>query len=198
MDCSSDIQNLTISSDKWSVGLYYEDWSCPVKTIKNSGLGISLSEATKWSSTLKITLTDNKLERNCILRGIEGSTYLYKNNNNQKGQSVKIDGDNLILSLGRDFISMDLNKLKLNWRLRPDMAEVFEFYDLENDYLLRGEVGIHRIDKSGRVKWTFSASDIWVNLEGKPEVNVTDKTIKLLDFNSNEYEIDFDGKEISK
>ena len=121
---------------------------------------------------------------------------MHKKENDENSQSVIIDNDNLILSLGYNFVSIDLVKLNLNWKLQPDMAEVFEFYDLENDYLLRGEVGIHRIKKSGQVKWTFSATDIWVNMEGRPEVEITENSIKLLDFNSDEYEIDFDGKEI--
>ena len=33
-------------------------------------------------------------------------------------------------------------------------------------------------------------------MEGRPEVEITDSSIKLLDFNSDEYEIDFNGKEI--
>ena len=31
------------------------------------------------------------------------------------------------------------------------MAEVFEFYDLDSDILLRGEIGIHRIDLNGNI-----------------------------------------------
>ena len=195
---SFDIQNLTISTDKWKADLYYESWNAPTKTIRKneSNFVIELSEKGEWDSTLKIDLGDEKLKRTLIVTGIQGGAYLHKKSDDQNGQSVKIDKNNLILSLGMNFISIDLNDLKLNWKLEPDMAEVFEFYDLENDYLLRGEVGIHRIDKTGKVKWTFLATDIWVNMEGRPEVEITDNSIKLLDFNSDQYEIDFDGKEI--
>mgnify|MGYP007025696450 CR=1 FL=1 len=194
---SFDIQELTISTDKWKADLYYESRNSPIKTIEQnqSDFVIELSEKGEWDSTLKIDLSDKKTIRTFIVTGIQGGTYLYKKGDNENGQSVKIDNDNLILSLGLNFVSIDLNDIKLNWKLEPDMAEVFEFYDLDNDYLLRGEVGIHRIDKSGQVKWTFSATDIWVNMEGRPEVEITDNSIKLLDFNSDEYEIGFNGKE---
>jgi len=198
---SFDIQELTISADKWKVELYYESWNSPTKTIgKNDDeIIIELSEEKgEWDSTLKIDIAEDNAKRTCIVTGIQGGTYLHTSGGNENGQSVKVDGDNLILSLGLNFISIDLKELKLNWKLKPDMAEVFEFYDLDNDYLLRGEVGIHRIDKSGQVKWTFSATDIWVNMEGKPEVEIAENSIKLLDFNSDQYEIDFDGKEIKK
>lgn len=200
MKNSNDIQELTLSTDKWKVDLVYENWHSKTKTIetKEGNFVIELSEKGEWDSILKIDLTDEKTKRTCIVTGIQGSTYLQKSNADENGQSVKIDSDNLILSLGLNFVSIDLNELKLNWKIEPDMAEVFEFYDLENDYLLRGEVGIHRIEKSGQVKWTFSATDIWVNMEGRPEVEIGENSLKLLDFNSDEYEIDFDGKEIKK
>ena len=186
--------------DEWKVDLYYESWNSPTKTIEKdeNAVLIELSEKGEWNSYLRIEIRNEKSKRTCIVTGIQGSTYLQEANDTQNGQSVKIDSDNLLLSLGLTFVSIDLNELKLNWKLEPDMAEVFEFYDLENDYLLRGEVGIHRIDKTGHVKWTFSATDIWVNMEGRPEVEITENSIKLLDFNSDPYEIDFDGKEIKK
>ncbi len=197
---SFDIQELTISTDKWKADLYYESWNSPTKTIEQNenDFVIELYEKGEWDSTLKFDLSDNKTKRTCIVTGIQGGTFLHEKSNDENGQSVKIDNDNLILSLGLNFVSIDLDKLNLNWKLEPDMAEVFEFYDLENDYLLRGEVGIHRIDKIGQVKWTFSATDIWVNMEGRSEVEITENSIKLIDFNSDEYEIDFDGKEIKK
>jgi len=195
---SFNIQKLTISADKWKVDLYYEIWHPDTKTIQKNKTDsvIELSDKGEWDSYLRIDITDEKSKRTCNITGIQGSTYLHRSSDPKNGQSVKIDNDNLILSLGMNFISIDLNELKLNWKLEPDIAEVFEFYELENDYLLRGEVGIHRIDKIGQLKWTFSAIDIWVNMEGRPEIDITEKSIKLLDFNSDQYEIDFDGKEI--
>ena len=50
----------------------------------------------------------------------------------------------------------------------------------------------------GDIKWSFSGKDIWVNIEGKQEVEIKDDRIKLIDFENNEYEIDFNGIEISE
>jgi hypothetical protein len=71
-----------------------------------------------------------------------------------------IKNDSLILSLGFTLISINLRTLEINWKIRPDTAEIFEFYELESDILLRGEMGIHRVDFNGKVKWTFTARDI--------------------------------------
>lgn len=192
---SYNIQELTISSNKWKVDLGYKGLNSLTKTNVND-IVIELSKKGESGSVLKIDITDEKSKRTCIVTGIQGGVYLYKRECDNNSQSVKIENNNLILSLGLTFISIDLNEIVLNWKLEPDIAEVFEFYDLDNDYLLRGEVGIHRIDISGQVKWTFSATDIWVNMEGKAEVEIAKSSIKLLDFNSDHYEIDFNGKEI--
>ncbi|TLX77024.1 hypothetical protein E9993_04900 [Labilibacter sediminis] len=193
---SNDIQQLLISSENWTVALKCESWGSGTITdeIHKADMEIELSQKGVWDSILELQVSHKQDKKTCIVKGIQGSTYLHAINDDNEGQSVKIDSDNLILSLGINFISIDLNNLKLNWKLEPDMAEVFEFYDLEGDYLLRGEVGIHRIDKLGNIKWTFTSQDIWVNMEGRPEVTITDSTIKLLDFNSYEYEINFNGK----
>ncbi|QNR24535.1 hypothetical protein [Croceimicrobium hydrocarbonivorans] len=194
-----DTQHLTLSSEKWKVDLVYESGYSAKKTIeaKEGDILIELSEHREWHSCLQISLEDGNSKHICIVTGIIGSTHLQKSSVDEKGHTVKIDYDNLVLSLGQHFISIDLNQLKLNWKLEPDLAEVFEFYDLDNDYLLRGELEIHRIDKAGNVKWSFSGADIWVNLEGRPEVEITENSIKLIDFKSDEYEIDFEGKELN-
>lgn len=195
---SSDIQKLTLSNHKWKVDLLYESWGLEKKTIQQhkSDAVLEWSASGAYTATLKIDVSDKNSQRTIVVTGIKGGVYLFCADENINYQSVKIENDNLILSLGVDFISIDLNKLDLNWRLEPDMAEVFEFHDFENEYLLRGEVGIHRIDSSGHVKWTFTGKDIWVNMEGRPEVEITENSIKLLDFNSDEYEIDFNGKHL--
>ena len=43
------------------------------------------------------------------------------------------------------------------------------------------------------MKWSFGGRDIWVNLEGKSEVNIEENKIRLFDFESNEYLLNFDG-----
>ena len=134
MTNSNDIQELTLSTDKWKVNLVYENWHSKTKTIetKEEDFVIELSEKGEWISTLKIELTDKKTKRTCIVTGIRGSTYLQKSNPKENGQSVKIDSDNLILSLGLNFISIDLNELKLNWKMTIFFAVKLKFTELRN------------------------------------------------------------------
>jgi hypothetical protein len=192
---SFDKQNLTIKNGKWSVELDYENWYSDIKEIKptKSDIIIDLSEEGNCDSVLRLTISNKDSQKMCLIKGIEGGSYLHQSDEKDNCQSVKIDDNNLIMSLGFNFISLNLNNLSLNWNLKPDMAEVFEFYDFQNDYLLRGEVEIHRIDKNGQIKWSYGGRDIWVNMDGKREVQIEDNAIRLLDFDSNEYLIDFDG-----
>ena len=192
---SFDKQNLTINSGKWSVELDYENWHSDTKEIKptQSDIIIELSEEGNWGSVLRLVIYTEDMQKTCLIKGIQGSSYLHQTDEKDNSQSVKIDDNNLIMSLGFNFISLNLNQLTLNWNLKPDMAEVFEFYDFQNDYLLRGEVEIHRIDKKGQIKWSYGGRDIWVNMDGKPEVQIEENAIRLLDFDSNEYLIDFNG-----
>ena len=156
-DISFDRQELTIQNARWNVILNYENWASQSKEIESneSYKILELSEPGEWDSILKMKIDDSKGQKICFIKGIDGGSYLHKADNKDSSQSVKIEGDSLIMSLGFYFISVDLINLTLNWNLRPDIAEVFEFYDLQNDYLLRGELQIHRIDKQGNVKWSY-------------------------------------------
>ncbi len=158
---------------------------------------IPVAESGTFNSLIKINIEDKEtnVEKSFILVGIDGAFILYpKSNKENEGQSIALKNDNLILSIGFTLISIDITNLSVNWKIRPDIAEIFEFYDFENDLLLRGEIGIHRIDLNGNIKWTFSARDIWVNMDGKEEVKIEDNGIRLMDFESNEYFINFDGQ----
>ncbi|MEN2402930.1 hypothetical protein GKZ90_0024300 [Flavobacterium sp. MC2016-06] len=67
---------------------------------------------------------------------------------------------------------------------------------IEDDFLVHGELQIFRITKEGEILWDFGGRDIWVNIEGKPEITFENNLIRLFDFESNEYVLNFDGKEI--
>lgn len=151
------------------------------------------------SSDLEIRVFESRNEINSgLITGINGGVCLHKANEEDQGQSVKLSNGNLILSLGCNLVSIQIPTLKVNWNIVPDFAEIFEFYNLENDILLRGELQIHRIDLNGRVRWSYGGKDIWVNIDGKPEVTILENQIKLIDFNHDEYLIDFDGNSTSK
>lgn len=84
--------------------------------------------------------------------------------------------------------------MELQWSREFDFFTVFEFYKIENNFITRGELEIKRITKSGEIVWSFSGRDIWVNIEGKIELKIENDKIRLFDFESNEYVINFDGK----
>jgi hypothetical protein len=201
MEVTKDIffeHETSISNDKWKVDLSYEGSTAKSKKIefeKNIPI-IEIVENGGFYSAIKIDIKNNKnLNSSCVLTGIDGAFILYpKTKDKNESQSVFIKNDNLILSLGFTLISIDLNTLNTNWKIRPDCAEIFEFYEIENDILLRGEIGIHRIDFNGNIKWTFSARDIWVNMDGKEEVKIESNIIRLFDWESNEYLLDFNGE----
>lgn len=192
-------QELDIKSEKWSVVLIYENGHSENKEIISieTDCVIQLAEEGEWDSVLLLNVSNSLQKKTCLIKGIKGSSSLEKISKKNNSQSVKLEGDNLVLSIGSNLLSIDLNNFKVNWNFKPDFAEVFEFYDFQNDYLLRGELEIHRINKKGTVKWSYGGRDIWVNIEGKPEVQIEEKIIRLLDFNSDEYIIDFDGNTMS-
>jgi hypothetical protein len=188
----------SIVNDKWEINLSYESSSAKSKKIElNKSIKIiEIVENGNFYSAIKIDLKDNNGKtKSCILTGIDGAFILYpKTENNNEGQSIMIKNDNLILSLGFTLISINLKTLEVNWKSRPDSAEIFEFYELDNDIILRGELAIHRINiENGESIWEFGGQDIWINMNGNEEVRINKNDISLCDWDDNKYLIDFNG-----
>lgn len=74
----------------------------------------------------------------------------------------------------------------------------FGIYKITNGYIVYGEIDIIMLDLNFKIKWRFSGRDIFVSISGKKAFELGDSTIKLFDFNDDYYEIDFDGKLVSK
>jgi hypothetical protein len=144
--------------------------------------------------SLFIEAIDDGKSYSVLIVGIEDAFYLHQATLEDKSQSVKLSEEGLILSLGTALVCLSWPDFQLNWKFKPDFGPIFEFYELEDDILLRGELSIYRINMQGQVIWSFGGLDIWVNINGKREVTILEKSIKLIDFDSNEYIIDFDGK----
>ena len=187
-------QGLNISNQNWNVEISYSKMNPERKRCEIEKI-IELQNEYKTNSVfIYIHKKESDSTESIELNGIDGAFFLHKSTESEQSQSVKLNENNLILSLGFTILSLNLNKSEIDWILRPDIAEIFEFYDLEGDILLRGECQIHRIDKNGELKWSFGGRDIWVNLKGKSEVNIEENKIRLFDFESNEYLINFDGE----
>ena len=189
-------QELSISNERWKVNLYYENEFYGNKSIQiiNNPIRVNNFEIDTLLKIVCIDLSGN--ETSYFLTGIDGGLYLGLSDKIGDSHFVKLEGDNLMMSLGFTFVSFNCKTGKIDWKLRPDEIELFEFYEIENDYLVRGEMSIHRITKNGEIKWSYGGRDIWVNVNGKKEVQINSDNIHLLDFEDNEYIIDFNGKTI--
>ncbi len=67
---------------------------------------------------------------------------------------------------------------------------------VEEDFIIYGELEIFRITKNGEIIWRFGGRDIWVSVDEKKPFNIESDKIRLFDFESNEYVIDFNGNQI--
>ncbi len=77
------------------------------------------------------------------------------------------------------------------------LGTMFEVHQLDDDYILYGEIEIYRITKDLTVKWVFSGRDIFVRRVGnEPAFVIKEDRICLYDFEDNYYEIDFEGKDL--
>jgi hypothetical protein len=70
----------------------------------------------------------------------------------------------------------------------------FAIYEIVSGYIIYGEIEILKLSFNYDVEWRFSALDIFVTIDDTIPFEISDKCIKLHDFNNNYYEIDFDGK----
>jgi hypothetical protein len=187
-------QILNISNDKWNVEVSYSKINPENRKLEVEKV-IELQNEYKTNSIfISFQKNNSDTHKNVEINGLDGGIYLYKSTRKEKSQTVKLTENNLIMSLGFSLLSLNLDEAELEWIIRPDFNEIFGFLGLENDLLLRGESQIHRIDKNGNIKWSFSGRDIWVNLVGKNELDIEENKIRLFDFESNEYLLNFDGE----
>ena len=112
--------------------------------------------------------------------------------------SFIINDNKTWICISNKIYCLEIPSLKLIYHKKLDSVTNFTIYKFKDDFIIHGELEIFRITQLGDIKWSFSGKDIWVNIEGKQEVEIKDDRIKLIDFENNEYEIDFNGIEISE
>ncbi len=192
-----DKQILTLSNALWAIEIEYLSSAAKVDQFNADQFDtvLSLNEINRGTGSLSIKATSNYNTTGLtLIEGIDGGTYLHASNESDSSQSVKLNENTLVLSLGTNFASFNVESQEIIWNIKPDLVAIFEFYDLEDDYLLRGELEMFRIDNNGNIKWKYAGKDIWVNNEGKKEVQIEENKIRLIDFEGNEYVIDYFGK----
>ena len=89
----------------------------------------------------------------------------------------------------QDLVCFKIPELTIEWNLQLDEMPIYEFLDIEDDILLRGELQIFRINMNGEIIWSTYGEDIWVNIEGKSEMQIKNAEVILTDFNGKEYRI---------
>jgi outer membrane protein assembly factor BamB len=137
-----------------------------------------------------IIVNENDIEiSSAIICETGGSTSIHEN-------SFIIEDDKIWICACNKIYCLEIPSLELRWQKEIDSFTNFSIYKIEDTFLIHGELQIFRITKEGEILWDFGGRDIWVNIEGKPEITIEKNLIRLFDFESNEYVIDFDGKEI--
>lgn len=132
---------------------------------------------------------DKNLIGNAIILASGGGTGVYYD-------AALIDDDNLIIRCCNKVFSLTLPDLKTNWVTEADWATCFSLHKYQDTYISYGETSITRIDKTGKILWSYSGADIFVCLyEGTP-FEMFDTYIALTDFNGSTYKIDYNGKTI--
>jgi hypothetical protein len=133
---------------------------------------------------------DNYLLNSAIIQATGGGTGI------QSGSAL-IDDNNLVIRCCNKLFSLTIPDLSINWTTEVDWATCFSIHQYRDTYISHGETSIARIDKSGRIRWSYSGADIFVCLnEGSP-FEMFDTYIALTDFNGSTYKIDYDGKTIA-
>ena len=124
-----------------------------------------------------------------IICDIGGGTGIYEN-------AFIIDNDKIWIRICNKIYCLEIPSLDLIWNKEFDTFTNLSIYQHENDILIHGELEIFRITKEGDLIWSFGGRDIWINTQGKAEFSIENNVIRLFDFESNEYVIDFNGNQI--
>ncbi|MBB4804355.1 hypothetical protein HNP37_004442 [Flavobacterium nitrogenifigens] len=118
-----------------------------------------------------------------------GATEIFDN-------SFIIENDKIWIIVSNKIYCLEIPSLEIIWRKEFDQFTNFHIHKLEEDFVIHGELEIFRITKEGEIIWRFGGLDIWINPEGKNEFTIENHFIRLFDFESNEYVLDFNGKEL--
>lgn len=129
---------------------------------------------------------DGSLMTSAIILASGGATGIGKD-------AALIDQGNLVVRCCNKLFSLSLPHLEINWMAEPDIATCFSVHLYKDSYITHGELTVSRIDRQGKVLWSFGGADIFVCLyEGNP-FEMFDEYIDLTDFNGTRYRIDYEG-----
>ena len=153
-------------------------------------------EATKYQCSqhaIKVC-EDEKIYKSAIVCAGAGGTTIHSQS------AIIVDNDIFICCADKVF-SLSLPDLTLNWITQVDMATCFGINLADNGLFTHGEMSVTRLDLKGQIIWQTGLRDIIVNIEENREQDefvMHDTYISLMDFNTNKYQLGFDGKFISE
>lgn len=143
-----------------------------------------------YTSNYAIIVKESEKEiSSAIICEADRQTMLNKN-------SFIIENDKIWICVCNKIYCLEIPSLELIWQKDFDAFSNFHLHKLEDDFIIHGELEIFRINKEGEILWRFGGRDIWVSIDGKVECSIKDNKIILFDFESNEYVLDFEGKEL--
>lgn len=124
-----------------------------------------------------------------IVSGLGGSTTIHSH-------SFVIKNEIIFICCASSIYALSLPLLDFKWRKECDTATCFEIYEYADDLIIHGECEISRITIKGDIRWQFSGSDIFVNLEGKDRLRIEEDLIIAYDFQGYEYMINGNGETV--
>ena len=137
-----------------------------------------------------IQILENGLEyQNAIIGAEGGASGLHET-------SQLIDNERILICCGDTVFCLAIPDLNLIWKSKVDQFTCFEIFKIDGGYIVHGEMEISRIDENGQIVWKNSGADIFVVPDDTEDFKITDKYIKVLDWNKKVYKWDFDGNEI--
>jgi len=110
--------------------------------------------------------------------------------------SFLIKNDSIFICCERKIYSLAIPELNLNWSIECDLATCFGIHEFEDDFIIHGETEISRLTERGLIKWQFNGRDIFVTMDGQKDFEIIGNTIKLKDFENNDYILNGNGNEI--
>lgn len=135
---------------------------------------------------------DGQLIKSAVVCAVGGATGIFEN-------SAIVDQNNILICCADKLFSLKLPDLTLNWITQTDLATCFGVYKADNGIFTHGELNVSRLDSNGNIIWQTGLRDIIVNIDYEKSCFILhDNFIELLDFNSNKYQLDFNGNFISE
>ena len=139
------------------------------------------------TSQIGIELFENeRLISSCLIGSGGGGTGITEN-------SFLFSQDELVVCCSNTVFKLTIPNLNLQWKTVADIYTCFGIYNLEKDYIIRGEGEITRLNNNGEIVWQRGGRDIWTTAEGVDDFAIYDNYILATDWDYYRYKFDFDG-----